>query len=216
MKAHWWTQYPHVLAGIDTGFKLPYSQKLNFNETVTVYSNQEHDHGTWIAISINGRYGFLTNYREPSNQIDPNALSRGNLVRDFVLGSQSPLEYIHFVKDSAKKYNGFNLVVGEVYGQSFFYGNRGNQDITEILDNIVYGLSNGTLISPWPKVEFGKRIFGNEIDNHPDPKELQNKLLQLLQNTTDFDELPPEMFDYELEKRLAPICIDKERIPTGT
>ncbi|KAJ3415024.1 hypothetical protein HDV05_005669 [Chytridiales sp. JEL 0842] len=41
--------------------------------------------GTWLGVSKYGSFAFLTNYREESKDILPTAISRGILVRDFLL-----------------------------------------------------------------------------------------------------------------------------------
>ena len=44
----------------------------------------------------------------------PNAPSRGELTRDFLEGALSPLAYLQQVHTAAVRYNGFNLVVGDL------------------------------------------------------------------------------------------------------
>ena len=50
----------------------------------------QETHGTWMAMTQSGRFAFLTNFREDPKLISPKALSRGLLVRDFVVGQSSP------------------------------------------------------------------------------------------------------------------------------
>ena len=183
----------------------------------------QETHGTWMAMTQSGRFAVLTNFREDPKLISPKALSRGLLVRDFVVGQSSPCEYIHLVKEAQDQYNGFNLVVGELHGEAFVFGNRSDErEPIRLQDNVVYGLSNGAFVGSsgtesWQKVSRGKMLSQEAIDASRSRDELHTRLMALLQDrhTCSDSELPPNMFNYDLEKRLAPICIDRERSYDG-
>jgi len=42
-------------------------------------------YGTWLGCTRQGLFSTLTNFREDPNSLNPNAISRGYLVRDFLL-----------------------------------------------------------------------------------------------------------------------------------
>ncbi|KAJ3280503.1 hypothetical protein HK104_000620 [Borealophlyctis nickersoniae] len=116
-------------------------------------------------------------------------------------------------------YNGFNLVVGNANGGAWYCGNRGDAQIAEacrVPDGVVCGVSNGTLVlgkSNWPKVERGKELFAKELEEADSPDDLIQRLAAVLRDKTTYpdESLPPNMFDYDLERRICPICIDRER-----
>ncbi|OQX63901.1 MAG: hypothetical protein B5M56_01260 [Desulfococcus sp. 4484_241] len=108
--------------------------------------------GTWLGITTAGRFAAVTNFRDPRS-IDPSAPSRGTLVRDFLVGSVSPRDYLLLLKDRGKAYNGFNLVAGDMEGV-YYYSNV-ERGVHELSPGI-HGLSNHLMDTPWPKVETGK------------------------------------------------------------
>jgi uncharacterized protein with NRDE domain len=108
--------------------------------------------GTWLAVTKQGKIGLVTNYRDPQN-INPNAPSRGHLVSDYLIGDESPDRYLEKILTNGKKYNGFNLIVGDA--DSLWYYSNYREGIRQ-LDAGFYGLSNHLLETSWPKVLRGK------------------------------------------------------------
>ena len=127
--AAFWKEHPDVLAGRDL--------KAG---------------GTWMGVTRQGRIAALTNVREPGN-IRPDAPSRGALVSDFLTGDAAPHAYLAALRPTADRYNGFNLLVGDL-DELCYFSNR--QPEIRRLGPGVYGLSNHLLDTPWPKVERGK------------------------------------------------------------
>lgn len=128
--AQYWTDHPQVLAGRDL-----------------------KEFGTWMGITIDGRFAALTNYRDPRRH-SANALSRGHLTSGFLCGKQSPNDYLISVTNQAQQYNGFNLIVGDK--QSLWYFSNVQEQLLEIPPGI-HGLSNHLLDTPWPKLERGRQ-----------------------------------------------------------
>lgn len=128
--AGFWLEYPDILGGRDL-----------------------EAGGTWLGMNKkNGRISMITNYRDPKN-INPKAPSRGHLVSDYLLQTNSADEYLKRIIPMAKDYNGFNLMVGNLDGLSYF-SNYGD-GVTHLSQGL-YGLSNHLLETPWPKVVRGK------------------------------------------------------------
>lgn len=124
-----WPDHPDVIGGIDC-----------------------QAHGTWLGITRQGRYAFLTNYRDPGRNI-ANAPSRGALVSRFLTEYQPTEHYAQSVQDSRDAYNGFNLVVGDLSGACYI-SNRTPQTRPQILcSGERHVLSNHLLDTPWPKAE---------------------------------------------------------------
>lgn len=121
-----WPEHPRLIAGLDI-----------------------QAGGTWLGLGPDGRFAFLTNYREPGRQ-KAQAPSRGALVRDFLLGRQSADAYAQATHAAGGAYNGFNLVVGRP-GGAYYVGNRSGQPAATALTTGRYVLSNHLLDTPWPK-----------------------------------------------------------------
>ena len=115
--------------------------------------------GTWLGISSRGRFAALTNLRSghearrDASSRGRAAPSRGLLVSEFLIGTQSPDLYLEDVARRAHRYNGFCLVVGDG-GDMAWYCAR--DPAPSLLAPGIYGLSNARLDEPWPKVELLK------------------------------------------------------------
>ena len=139
--AAWWGQAVSLLAGHD-----------------------EEAGGTWLGITRRGRFAALTNVRAPTER-NPHAPSRGALVLSALQAPQRSGEWLEAHAPKTAAYNGFNLLVGDVLPHDSdpdasglqYYSNRLDQAPRSLAPGI-YGLSNGFLDTPWPKVT---RAVGN-------------------------------------------------------
>lgn len=173
-----WADHPDVFAGID----------LRAN-------------GSWLGVTRTGRYALVTNYRDPSHQIE-NAPSRGDLVREFLTGHEAPSIYAARIHAAQAAYNGFNLIVGNAT-EAFYVGNRASQAQAVRLGPGRYMLSNHLLDTPWPKAERLRRT----LDGLP-PKQLDQSLsplFELLKDTTPADDgdLPQTGLSLDRERLLS-------------
>ncbi len=126
--------------------------------------------GSWLAVAASGRFAVITNYREPG-QHSRDAPSRGALVADYVTGALDAADYAHAIKPTSRRYNGFNLLLGDTR-QLVYVSNRRDPPCQSLSPGI-YGLSNGLLDSPWPKVRQGRARFAAEVAQaRPDPARL--------------------------------------------
>jgi uncharacterized protein with NRDE domain len=141
--AHWWPDRPEIYAGRDL-----------------------QAGGTWMGVTATGRFAAVTNFRDPSDKRST-ARSRGELVTDFLAGSESAARFLSNLSARDHEYNGFNLIVGD--GLSLlYYGSR--EGHVRALDSGVYGLSNHLLDEPWPKVTLARREMQaaiEEVDPFP-------------------------------------------------
>ncbi|KAJ3219935.1 hypothetical protein HDU67_008464 [Dinochytrium kinnereticum] len=173
--------------------------------------------GTWLGVTKNGRFSFITNFREHPSKMSKDALSRGILVRDFLQGTETAAAYSRKVAESGHLYNGFNLVVGTVWGDVWFVGNREDRVPIQLESGRLYGITNGTLIGgeSWPKVVHGKGMVSEILQQDANESTLVEKLLNVLRDKTLFeDDQLPLNYSLELERLCAPICIDQERSAT--
>ena len=119
--------------------------------------------GTWLGITPTGRVAFLTNVREPKN--GPAKSTRGELVTRWLEGSCGAEEFTaSLMEKSATSYSGFNLVVGDLQRDAWTWlTNRASAPCpgwhAQALTAGVYGLSNASLDTPWPKTLELKRVL---------------------------------------------------------
>lgn len=121
--------------------------------------------GTWMGVTAQGRYGLVTNFREPGRLI-ADAPSRGALVEDFLRGDMTPQAYLANVHRHDQDYNGFNLIVGDAR-QAWYLSNRDGGP--RALAPGVYAVSNHLLDTPWPKLSRTKAAFTAVLHAHPQP-----------------------------------------------
>ncbi|MDY7036840.1 MAG: NRDE family protein [Thermodesulfobacteriota bacterium] len=159
--------------------------------------------GTWLGITRNGRIAAITNYRDPAS-VKKNAPSRGKLVSHFLLGSETPADYIHDVARKGDKFNGFNLIVGEK-DELYWYSNR--SDESKHLSPCIYGLSNHLLDTSWPKVTRGKDALARLLAEHK--KLSSEELFHILGDRTiaNDENLPNTGVGLEWERILSSIYI---------
>ena len=177
-KAAFWQDHPHILAGRDLECM-----------------------GTWLGITRAGRFAALTNFRDPRER-KTDAPSRGQLVSNFLVSEQEPREYLEEVAKLAPRYNGFNLLAGDINGVFYFSSRAGS---VQKLSPGVHGLSNHLLDTPWPKVARGKQRLQAALADTPSAE----ALLDLLHDREPAaeGELPDTGIGAELERVLSPALI---------
>ena len=166
--------------------------------------------GTWMGVTLQGKFAAITNYREPARQI-PDAPSRGHLVSNFLGGRQSAEAYTQTIFPTANQYNGFNLLTGDT-SSLHYYSNRGGKP--RVLAPGIYGLSNRLLNTPWPKISTGVSNLASIIESGR--SQLPEKLTELLQRqeTAPDNQLPDTGVGYSMEKMLSPIFITSRNYGT--
>ena len=168
--------------------------------------------GTWLGVNPYGRFAAVTNIRS-HNTNGSGEKSRGFLVRDFLSTAVSAEEFALSLISDLDRYAGFNLLIGDT--QSLYYLN--NKDgMVEKLPAGVYGLSNGTLDSPWPKVDRGKSEVRNMLEQN---NELStDALISLMtdRQIAEDDGLPETGVSLELERLLSPSFISNPERDYGT
>jgi uncharacterized protein with NRDE domain len=104
--------------------------------------------GTWMGVRPPGRAAVVTNMRDP--RLPHDGLSRGRLVTDFLCGADGLGAHVKELATSAARYRPFNLLLFD-RGEAYFASNA--PEVREhALAAGVYGLSNGGLDAPWPKL----------------------------------------------------------------
>lgn len=132
---HWWPDEPRIAAGRDL-----------------------EAGGTWLGASRNGRFATVTNYRE-NLKVQTGERSRGALVTDFVTADALPLAFAQGI--DRERYAGFSLLAATPASLAYV-SNRG--DPPRALAAGVYGLSNASLDTPWPKVVRSRERLKSLVD----------------------------------------------------
>lgn len=180
-KLHFWKDKPNILAGRD----------LEAN-------------GTWLGMSIDGKFATLTNYRDIKYFNQNDKRSRGDIVTNFLTDNVHPELYLQQLHERRDEYNGFNVIVGDA-DSLYYYGNEQGK-IVKIKPG-THSLSNQLLNTPWPKVKRAKTLLGDYVNNNKavDPEDL----FTILKNDmiAPDEDLPDTGVGLPLERDLSPIFI---------
>ncbi|MFB4205123.1 hypothetical protein KBTX_02009 [wastewater metagenome] len=165
--------------------------------------------GTWFAVDRRGRFAAVTNFRDPSTEAAPR--SRGELPAA-MLAHERLEAGLDALAGVAGQYGGFNLLAGDAHGGGLVHlCNRTGE--SQRLGPGLYGLSNHTLDTPWPKVRrardgLAELLAADAVD--------AGVLLELLHDRRGVpdDALPDTGVPLEWERLLAPAFIVSERYGT--
>ena len=199
--------YPLILAANrDERYDRPTHPLHNWQEPSGIVGGRDlQAGGSWLAADYRGRFAAVTNVRD-QGLVRDDARSRGGLITDFLTNDQPLDSWLERLRRTRDQYSGFNLLVGDLASRRLvFYSNQSN--LLEQVTPGLYGLSNGELNEPWPKVERGKALL-SECLQVAGPPNVAN-LLTLLSDAHQPDEsqLPDTGVSLAAERALAPITI---------
>ncbi len=178
--ARWWPDNPDILAGRDL-----------------------QAGGTWLGLSRSGRFAAVTNYRERQRSRYPQ--SRGELVSEFLAGDIAAPDYSNSL--SGQQYSGFSLLTSTA-DELACTSNRG--DRTVVLEPGIYGLSNASLDTPWPKLQRTKEELRSLV---AEGNLNSTRLMQLLDDRTPapVSDVQSDDLPFELARSLsAPFIVRPE------
>ncbi len=178
--ADFWSDNPLILAGRD-----------------------QNEGGTWLGITRTGRFASLTNYRDPL-YLNPQAPSRGRLVKEYLESDLDAEEYIRNLHGQANQYNGFSLLVGN-FDSLHYFSNRGQ--VSQPVEPGLHGLSNSWLDVPWPKVTKGTKALQNCLQDKDCQVEQLFAIMGDREQPPDH-ELPQTGVSMEWERMLAPLYVE--------
>ena len=182
-----WPDAPHIIAGRDL-----------------------RGGGSWMGVTktgLNGpKFAALTNIRSPDDR-RTDAPTRGALVADFLKGDLDAPAYLDRIAPDAQEYNGFNLILGDAAG-IYWFSNRAGADPRNgrALEPGIYGVSNGLLDAPWPKVVRTKATFASLLLQGA-PEEAYFEMLADTTRAPDM-RLPDTGVPLDLERELSAVCIE--------
>lgn len=188
-----------LLANRDEVHQRPSAPLAQWADQPSVYAGRDLEAGgTWLGMAEQGRFATLTNIRDTS--IPLGAHSRGALVSDYLATQQTPAAYLKTVAHDLQLYSGFNLLVGDTQSL-WFIGSSAPRPVR--LAAGVYGLCNGSLDTPWPKLVRARSRFA-EVLHEPD--QLLFELMLDEQRAAD-DQLPDTGVGLAMERMLSSIFI---------
>ena len=119
--------------------------------------------GAWLAVSNDGRFAVLTNFKELANGKEP-LKSRGELVSNYITSKgASSKDYLENIQE--RKFAGFNLLLGDKEGIHYI-SNRSEE--IEKLETGVHTLGNLLLNSETKKSIKIKNQFKELLQTNPD------------------------------------------------
>lgn len=194
---HWWDDHPHILAGRDR-------------------ADVKGQSGTWMGISKTGRFAAITNVRAPSEK-NPDAQTRGEIPAKFLKASDSPEGFIDVHGHTFNRYNGFNLLATDLSSKDPVLVWLSNRVLMgknlrprkvmnpQKLNPGIYGLSNGMLDTPWPKVQHRVGAFAQLLAMDTGEFKRSEHYLRAMEDMTQApdDYLPQTGVSYEWEKALS-------------
>lgn len=190
-------EYPLIIStNRDEFFERP-TQAMHIWESGFYAGKDLKSGGTWMGFHPNGRWSLLTNYRDFPNPRNAK-ISRGKLVQDWLENDSSAEEYLKEIQKNQDQYDGFNLLVSD--GEKLFYLSNYSPDIQEVQPGI-YGLSNGLLNDPWPKVELAQQQLEQLIKTEFSTNDLLNILKS--KETYPPEKLPKTGIPTEMETSLS-------------
>ena len=161
--------------------------------------------GTWMGLTAQGRLALLTNVRG-ARATDPDAPSRGRIVTDWLAGNEETGDF--WMRTALSGYNGFNLIAADfLRGECFWGSNVG--DHPRRLERGVYGLSNGGLDAPWPKVDALKASLQAAMSASTTADDLASRLFEALADRSIAADaaLPQTGVSLAWERQLSPAFI---------
>ena len=131
--------------------------------------------GTWLGVTNQGRFAAVTNLRGAQAAIGGS--SRGHLVRDFLLATHTPDEFVTHSRSTAQTFAACNLLLADRDALHCWSSGDSN---SQALGPGIYAVSNAPLHSTWPKVTRLKAAFTPLAHTRGD--ELVTRMLDLLRD----------------------------------
>ena len=195
-----------LLANRDEMHARPSAPLAQWSDQPSIYAGQDLEAGgTWLGVAEQGRFAALTNIRDMSLPLG--AQSRGALVSDYLASQQTPQAYLQQVATQVRQYSGFNLLIGDLH--SIWYLSS-TQPRPIRLNPGVYGLCNGSLDTPWPKLVRARSLFSERL------KASDQSLFELMQDEQRAadDQLPDTGVGLPMERMLSSLFIRGETYGT--
>ena len=198
-----------LLANRDEFFERPSAAMSFWEDQPEIVAGRDlRAGGTWLGFHRkNRRLAVITNVREVGVEQAEAERSRGFLIPDFLLGSESAAGYAERLLSQANpQYDGYNLLLFD-QDEALCVSNRGG---IERLPAGVHGLSNAGLNTPWPKVERVKIGLSAGLAQGCDIAQLE-QVFRHAEHVED-EALPSTGIPLEWERKLSAVFIDGDPV----
>ena len=192
-----------VAANRDEFHARPSAAAAWWADHASIYGGRDLEaQGTWMAINRHGHFAAVTNVRKTATGGNK---TRGALAVDF-LNQENPdiNAYLRRLKTTANEFDGYNFVGFD--GRELGWFNNVDQHV-RILPIGIYGLSNASLDTAWPKVTRLKTSYNQILATSANIDEPLFELLQDKKIASD-ESLPSTGIGLTLERQLSPIFIE--------
>ncbi len=197
-----------LAANRDETYARPAARAHAWREDARVFGGRDLEGGgAWLAVGEGVRFAVVTNVRRLP--LGRGARSRGELVTRFLLGGESARSFAEAAAAQAAEYGAFNLLCGDER-HVCHASSHGAEART--LSAGVYGLSNASLDTPWPKVVTLRGVVERALD---EPTTLTDALFAALasrERPSDAS-LPDTGVGLAAERWLSPAFIASEEFP---
>lgn len=175
-------EFPLIIAANrDEYFSRPAEPLARWSGSPTVIAGRDlTGGGTWLGLSQEGRFAALTNCRTDTVSAKPGSLSRGTIVKDFLLGTGDVLSDVESGALAGRPdYGGFNLIAGTASKVSIL-SNAAQFHTSETSG--VFVLSNCPPDVQWPKTRIGAERFSALLQSPGKAEKLKAALFGFLAN----------------------------------
>lgn len=216
-------RFPFILIhNRDEFYNRPFEPLSSWQEPEGILGGRDlKSEGMWLGMTKSGHFGTITNFRDIKSY-RPDAPSRGSVVKSFLLESlkkpnYSPSSFLNKYEESFQQMNFFNLFFGSIVSPWYFSSR--SLDLKK-LDPGIYGLSNSSLDTPWPKLLQAKTKI-KEILNSSESEsitKIEEELFKILKDPTpaQLNTLPNTGLSTEKEKALSSIFVELPEYGTLT
>lgn len=181
-----------LAANRDEFYQRPTRAMMEWPEQPGLYAGKDlQQGGSWLGVRQQ-RFAALTNIRAPGQEPDK-ALSRGQLVTDFLTSSLPAAQWLQQLTESAARYGLFNLLCYD--GEQLWYCHNHPDFYQQPLAPGLYALSNAHLDTPWPKAEDARQQLASwlqETNKDALPTRILNRSQPYPQAQLPATGVPPE------------------------
>ncbi len=150
---HQHAEFPLIVAGNRDEFHARPSAAAHWWENKPVLGGRdEQAGGSWLAVDQTGRWAVITNRPEKAAPTG-SAPSRGGLVLDFLLSTQSPAQFASDLNSRQANYAGFALAFGDP-GTCCLVAEPESGETGADRNSGVLIVTNAPAGARWPKADF--------------------------------------------------------------
>ncbi|PJF18641.1 hypothetical protein PSACC_01544 [Paramicrosporidium saccamoebae] len=164
--------------------------------------------GTWLGLNDRGLLALVTNNRQ-APAVKGSVRSRGELPMA-VLGKASLHGTVESLSKIKGEFSNFNLLMADLNDERTGIEYISSLDSGKRVEANCFSLSNGSINSKWPKMQYGEQKMTELISVATNMEDLLKKVLRVLTDTMQFQscQLPTNTtLSPSFEKRLSSVFV---------